>query len=222
MRLFFVSQKINYFQVYYNRSIYIGIERDAKLAKLGIWGYSDLQIPDALKPVSTIKVLIGLVVSVYDGDTLTLQRATGEKDAVRFHGIDCPERDQVGGLNARDFARSLVLNKRVTVEVTDIDKYGRNVGLIKTTEALFINPEMVRNGWCWHYKQYSKFPEWQELEDKARVSKIGIWGFPDAPLPPWEFRNGGTSTLAGPSYPTRKSGLLATDPDIEVFQGKTF
>lgn len=40
---------------------------------------------------------------------------------------------------------------------------------------------------AWHYKEYSDDETLAELEDKARVSKLGLWAEPNA-LPPWEFR----------------------------------
>ena len=42
---------------------------------------------------------------------------------------------------------------------------------------------------AWHYKEYSDDETLAELEDKARVSKLGLWAEPNA-LPPWEFRKG--------------------------------
>jgi len=47
---------------------------------------------------------------------------------------------------------------------------------------------MVREGWAWHYKRYSKSKELAEAEKKARKAKAGLWADPN-PVPPWEWRS---------------------------------
>ena len=68
----------------------------------------------------------GLVVGVTDGDTISVMR-DGETVRIRLEGIDTPESDQAFGSRASEFTSSRVLNKRVTVHVRDVDRYGRLV-----------------------------------------------------------------------------------------------
>jgi endonuclease YncB( thermonuclease family) len=193
------------------------LEKIAKARGLGLWANKNIVLPDELQPIKIQKNVSGIVTSVYDGDTMTLETNLREKFTVRFYGIDCPERNQASGLEARDFSRSLILRKSVNVQVIDIDRYGRYVGLIRTESGLLVNTELIKNGWAWHYKAYSKFPEWQLFEDEARGKKVGMWGLANVPQAPWEYRrtNMKNSQFSG------NSEFSITNPDIELFQGKT-
>lgn len=131
--------------------------------------------------------ITGLVVSVYDGDTVTMSVTT--KDGyikVRLAEIDAPERDQPGGALAKAVLAYLVMAKEVTVYQTNIDRYGRLVGLI-AVGGLDVNSEMVRRGVAWHYKAYSKNKKLAILQAEAARSQRGIWVLP-TPQAPWEWR----------------------------------
>jgi endonuclease YncB( thermonuclease family) len=61
---------------------------------------------------------------------------------------------------------------------------------IKTT-IFFLNGEMVRAGYAWHYQQYSgDCPNKDAIavaEEMAKESKAGVWANPNS-QPPWVFR----------------------------------
>ena len=78
----------------------------------------------------------GKVVSVYDGDTLTLAARHGKQGPpflfrVRLAGIDTPElrggspAEKEAAIAARDWLRERVLGKCVTLEEVGLEKYGR-------------------------------------------------------------------------------------------------
>lgn len=46
---------------------------------------------------------------------------------------------------------------------------------------------MVKNGFAWHFKKYSKDPVYAQLEIEARNNKAGLWADPDA-VAPWTWR----------------------------------
>ena len=48
-----------------------------------------------------------------------------------------------------------------------------------------MNKFMVKNGYAWAFKKYSK--EYENDEAYARNAKLGLWQ-EDSPTPPWEFR----------------------------------
>jgi micrococcal nuclease len=98
----------------------------------------------------------GTCVSVIDGDSMMITHAGGKKE-VRLYGIDTPEFDQPFGRQARDFTRSLVLQKKVTVEPFEIDKYGRTVAKVNTPEGC-VNERLVQEGCAWVFKRYCKAP----------------------------------------------------------------
>lgn len=144
-------------------------------------------IPDALPGANTV---VGKVVSVYDGDTLTLVAGHGNearKYKVRFFGIDAPEAKQPYGIEARDSLRDKVLNKEVTLEIVNTDRYGRSVGKIYLG-ARYINREMVAEGSAWYYPDYAEHEKDLEVsQDLAKKNRAGLWKT-DNPQPPWLYR----------------------------------
>ena len=131
-------------------------------------------------------ILAGKVVGIADGDTFTLLLPDNTTKKIRMHGIDAPERKQAYGTVARERLSALIFSKQVTVEQTDIDQYGRIVG-ITYVEGQSVNEEMLRSGLVWHYKEYDDNPRWADLERAARNSRTGLWQ-DRAPVAPWEWR----------------------------------
>ncbi len=80
-------------------------------------------------PTSYAESLVGKVVAVSDGDTITILR-NNRTTRVRFAGIDCPEKRQPFGRAARKYTSDAVFGKTITVEVEDTDKYDRIVGTV--------------------------------------------------------------------------------------------
>ncbi len=130
--------------------------------------------------------LTGKVVSVSDGDTLTLLDAAKTKHKIRLHGIDAPESKQPFGTVAKKGLADLVFGKEVHVEVVDKDRYGREVGNVHV-DGVHVSREQVANGLAWRYVQYDKKNDFGGLEDDARKQRRGLWA--DAhPVAPWEWR----------------------------------
>jgi micrococcal nuclease len=130
-------------------------------------------------------VITGKVVGVADGDTITV--LTGHTQIkIRLHGIDTPEKGQAFGNRAKQFISDLVFGKMVTVRPTDTDRYGRTIAWV-FVDGLNVNEEIVRAGFAWHYKRYSKDTNLAQAESAARANKRGLWSDPNA-IPPWEFR----------------------------------
>ncbi|MES2922121.1 MAG: thermonuclease family protein [Verrucomicrobiota bacterium] len=50
-----------------------------------------------------------------------------------------------------------------------------------------VNLQMVRDGFAWHFKKFSKDPALAKAEAAAKSAKLGLWIDP-APVPPWDFR----------------------------------
>ncbi len=137
----------------------------------------------APKPKMTLS---GKVVAVLDGDTVVLV-SEGRKFRVRLYGIDAPESVQEYGAESGRKLRSLVQGKTVTLDVMDIDSYGRAVSRVRMGD-FDVNQEMVRNGAAWYYRHFA--PEDTGLagaQAEAQREKRGLWHAPN-PMPPWEFR----------------------------------
>ncbi|MEJ2634098.1 MAG: thermonuclease family protein [Calditrichia bacterium] len=106
------------------------------------------------------------VVSVYDGDTITVDidlgfRAWLKKEKIRLYRINAPEvrgSEREEGLKSRDFLRSQILDKEIVLQtIRDRQgKYGRylaEVWLEQGTKWININDLMVTQGMA-HYQDY--------------------------------------------------------------------
>ena len=94
------------------------------------------------------------VLSVYDGDTITVMLDLGmsitRKASCRLVGIDTPEiRTKVAGekeaaYKARDRVRELVLDKQVTIQsMSKPDKYGRLLVKVWTDDGRCVNDLLI-------------------------------------------------------------------------------
>ena len=137
----------------------------------------------AASPAAT---LTGKVVSIADGDTLTLL-VDKNQIKVRLEGIDTPERAQPFGRKAGQALAKKVFGKVIQVDDLGRDRYGRTLGIVRLGKRN-VNLELVREGWAWWYRKYApKNKELAAAEAAARKAKLGLWA--DAkPIPPWDWR----------------------------------
>jgi len=132
----------------------------------------------------------GPVVSVLDGDTLEVLH-NQHPARIRLSGIDCPEKGQAYGNNAKHAASALAFGKQVTVQTHGHDKYTRTLGDVILADGTSVNQQLVKDGWCWWYRKYAPGDVVLEgLEKEAREAKKGLWVDP-VPIPPWEWRKRG-------------------------------
>ena len=130
--------------------------------------------------------LIGEVVGVHDGDTITVLDADKVQHKIRLDGIDSPELKQAFGSASKQNLSSLVFGKSVSVVGSKKDRYGRLLGVV-FVDGANVNEAMVRDGFAWHFKTYSKDKVLAQLEIDARTAKHGLWSQSDA-VAPWDFR----------------------------------
>ena len=133
--------------------------------------------------------LTGKVVSIADGDTVTIL-TDNKQTKIRLAEIDTPEKNQPYGMKAKKALSDFIFNKKVEVEVVTIDRYGRTVGKI-FLDGLNINKEMVKAGHAWVYVQYAKDKTLFALEKDARENQSGLWALPEGErIAPWQWRRG--------------------------------
>ena len=96
----------------------------------------------------------GPVISVLDGDTVEVLHNT-RAERIRLSGIDCPEKGQPYGKQAKHAASELAFGKEVTLQTHGKDKYGRTLGDVILSDGTNINQELVKQGWCWWYRKYA-------------------------------------------------------------------
>ena len=132
----------------------------------------------------------GQVVSVADGDTITVLDAAKVQHKIRLAGIDAPEKKQPFGNRSKESLSELVFSKTVTVETDKRDRYGREVGKV-LVDGLDANLVQVLQGFAWHYKAYEREQPlidrkaYADAETEAKAARRGLWA-DLAPIPPWE------------------------------------
>lgn len=143
-----------------------------------------------LLPSTTLaNTITGTVVSVADGDTITILTKQNKKLKIRFHGIDTPEKKQAYGQQAKKYTASKVAGKIVTIRPETTDKYGRTVATVFVNGSN-LNEQIVADGYGWVYRKYCKqsyCKDWLKLEENAKSFYFGLWADPN-PVPPWEWR----------------------------------
>lgn len=114
------------------------------------------------------------VASVTDGDTVRLSNG----DAVRYLGINTPERGQPFYDEARRLNEKLVLGKEVRLEMNGRtrDHYGRLLARIYVGEVL-VNARLVAEGLAHVYimDAFDQAEEWIQLQKTAQGERKGMW-----------------------------------------------
>ncbi|MBI2959995.1 MAG: thermonuclease family protein [Betaproteobacteria bacterium] len=130
--------------------------------------------------------LTGTVVSVHEGDTLTVLADCGEV-RIRLADIDAPELKQPFGEQSRQSLAELCLDKDVVVRKLRQDRYGRTLGRVHCagTEA---NIEQVRRGMAWVFQRHphTASPLFFS-QDAAQRARDGLWA-DESPVAPWVWR----------------------------------
>ncbi|BBL71544.1 thermonuclease family protein [Methylogaea oryzae] len=176
-----------------------------------------------LLPIATAGTLLeGRVVSVHDGDTLTVLTPEHRQIKIRLAQIDAPETSQDFGQRSKQSLSDLAYGKNVRIDAEATDKYGRTVGKV-LVDGLDANLEQVKLGMAWVYRQYAKDSAYFTAEDAAKSSKAGLWSQPN-PIPPWEYRHGsqkGNAVVIEPHTKTenvRSSVNSPLDPTADSVQ----
>ena len=139
-----------------------------------------LYLKDLFKPFKKGKKYWCRVKAISDGDTLTCYRFNVRRSEtkLRFAYIDAPESSQAYGKEALGIVKKMIGGKLIRVQITDVDRYGRCVGVIYRYRKN-VNEELVRRGAAWVYEDYIKdvkrLKYMKGLEDKAKAQKKGLW-----------------------------------------------
>jgi len=145
--------------------------------------------------LSLAEELIGKVIKVSDGDTITVLDSNNQKHKIRLKGIDAPESQQVYGDISTQSLSKLVYDKEVLVTWDKKDKYYRILGKV-IVDGRDVNYEQLKKGLAWYYKQYEKDlsdedkQRYSEAEEWARNYPEGLWADSNS-IPPWEYRRKG-------------------------------
>jgi len=131
----------------------------------------------------------GRVVSVHDGDTLTVL-IDRRQVRVRLTDIDAPELGQPFGARSKQSLSDLCFGKEAALDVRGQDRYHRTLAQV-TCAGTDANAEQVRRGYAWTFVRYagSASPLYT-LETQARAARRGLWT-DSSPVAPWDWRGNG-------------------------------
>jgi len=154
--------------------------------------------------------LLGRVVGVTDGDTLTVLDTRNVQHEIRLAAIDspetschqrrpsqyaeqCVEKGQAFGKAAKKSLSDLAYGRDVMVVLQPGDSYGRKIGIV-WVGPIDTSLMQVTRGHAWHYKQYAKryqsaadLAQYSNAEQVARNQRLGLWA-DAAPIEPWVYR----------------------------------
>ena len=159
---------------------------------------------------------------VIDGDTVVIDH-NGKPTPVRLIGVDTPETVhpqkpvEVFGKEASAFTRNLLSGEFVYLRFDQekTDKYDRLLAyLYRVPDGLFVNLEIVRQGYGHAYTQYPfKHMElFRHYERQARGASKGLWNKQTSPKQPSK----------GPSTIQLKSTNKATDTVFATRTGSKY
>jgi micrococcal nuclease len=129
-----------------------------------------------------------LVLEVFDGDTILVRR-NGVDEKVRFIGIDTPETKdprkpvQCFGEEASRYTHDLLDGRKVRLEIDisqgERDRYGRVLAYVWREDGLFVNKNLVEEGYAHEYTYQGNIYTYQAdfiaAEEAARSSQKGLW-----------------------------------------------
>jgi endonuclease YncB( thermonuclease family) len=144
-------------------------------------------------PLGAAETLIGRVVGIADGDTLTVLDSLNQQHKVRLNGIDAPEKAQPFGNVSKQNLSRLAFNRVVVADCPKVDRYGRQVCLVRV-DGIDVGLAQIEAGLAWWYRKYAREQSVQdratyaEVERKAREEKRGLWQDRE-PVSPWKWRH---------------------------------
>lgn len=132
-----------------------------------------------LDPIQPALAPAAVVVSVTDGDTIRVL-INGVNESVRLIGIDAPEQNECGSVQATARLSALVGNRTVTLvkDVSERDVFGRLLRHVWVGET-FVDRTMVADGWAYAVRYPPDTTNAVRLEAaqvEAQAAGRGIWG----------------------------------------------
>lgn len=111
---------------------------------------------------------------------------------VRLLGVDAPETKMPMGPEAHAYLRALAENRSGYLRIAvAADRYGRVVADLYVCAdggaTLWVQEQLLRQGWAWHYESYDQRAELARWQQEARAGRLGLWAQAD-PQPPWVWR----------------------------------
>jgi len=163
------------------------------------------------------------LVRVVDGDTIDVNLG-GQLETVRYVGIDTPERGQPGYRAATE-ANQLLLGSGplyLVQDRTNRDRYDRLLRYVYTAEGVFVNAEMMRQGWA-QPVEYAPdtlhAADFRQLALEAAQSGAGFWAGTSAydGAMSYGLTTGEINVRSGPGTDFEVSGLAVAGTPVTIF-----
>lgn len=162
------------------------------------------------------------VIDVSDGDTFTCFTDENEQVKVRLAEIDAPEMNQAYGDRSKQALYNLISSEMVSMDIQEIDSYGRSVARVKRGDGVDVNAEQIRSGAAWVYPKHLKAKSLLIIETEAKNRQLGIWALPVSDqIPPWEWRHSGQTVKAPASKPVRQTTFSQSESSSGGFNCNT-
>lgn len=130
--------------------------------------------------------LVGRVIEIEDGNTLTIYTNDSREYTVKLAEIEAPEFEQEFGNISTASLAAMCLSSSVEVTYSGQIRQRGLVGNVKC-DGLDINRWLVMKGLAWVAPSPVHRGELFTLQEHAKKAQLGLWQFPD-PIPPWEWR----------------------------------
>ena len=158
----------------------------------------------AIPPGVPEGALQATLVKVVDGDTIDVTIG-GQALTVRYVGIDTPERGEPGYKAAAAANQELLGSGTLWLapDKTDKDRYGRLLRFIYTDAGVFVNEQMLSQGWAQPLEfkpDVTLAVEFRKLATEAAEAKRGFWSG-DSPVDgamPYALVTASTPLRVGP------------------------
>lgn len=177
--------------------------------------------PTPLPPVANAQV--AQVSRIVDGDTIHVL-LDGVDQAVRYIGIDTPERGQPGYQAATEANRRLVEGQTVYLakEISETDRNGRLLRQLYLADGRWVNGELAAQGWAQPVKyppDILKATELEALTLGAAQAKQGFWSGSSAydGAMSYALTTQPSSLRKGPGSDFELSGNVAVNTPLTLF-----
>jgi len=151
-------------------------------------------------PASAFSIT-GKIISIADGDTLTILDEGKVQHRIRIHGTDAPEKAQPFGARSKESLSRIAFGKEAKADCHKRDRYQRYVCKVWVRPpecpacelTLDVGHAQLLAGLAWYYKAFGKEQSaedqarYADAENEARARKQGLWRDPE-PTAPWEWR----------------------------------
>src|SRR5258708_17690790 len=143
-------------------------------------------------PDSAKEIIRGKVIKVIDGNTIELLAEDNSIYKINLYGVDCPETQQLFGIEAKRVLEDNVKGQAVEVVIEGKDRLGTRQAIVIPGRGADPRIQLLSKGLAWTSDKVwagtsNTLEDLEEIRNKAQAKHVGIWSDQN-PTPPWVFR----------------------------------